>query len=92
VLGTMTDLNFWNEAITRQGHLIDGQRGDLMQIAVRPEPAETIPVLGRMVQARRFAMTGTMGRSGTIWYDPDGRLVKAVVVTRGETLRYELAA
>jgi Family of unknown function (DUF6134) len=91
-LGTMTDLNFWNEAITRQARLIDSQNGELVQIAVRPEPTETIPVLGRAVQARRFAMTGTKGRSGTVWYDPDGRLVKAAVVTRGETLAYELAA
>jgi hypothetical protein len=91
-LGTMTDLNFWNEAITRQARLIDSQSGELVQIAVRPEPTETISVLGRAVQARRFAMTGTKGRSGTVWYDPDGRLVKAVVVTRGETLAYELAA
>jgi Family of unknown function (DUF6134) len=91
-LGTMTDLNFWNEAITRQGHLIDGQTGELIRIAVRSEPTEKIPVLGQMIQARRFAMTGTKGRSGTIWYDQGGRLVKAVVVTRGETLGYELAA
>jgi Domain of unknown function (DUF6134) len=91
-LGTMTDLNFWNEAITRQARLIDSQNGELVQVAVRPEPSEAIPVLGRAVQARRFAMTGTKGRSGTVWYDPDGRLVKAVVVTRGTTLGYELAA
>ena len=91
-LGTMTDLNFWNEAITRQARLIDSQNGELIQVAVRPEPSEAIPVLGRTVQARRFAMTGTKGRSGSVWYDPDGRLVKAVVVTRGEALAYELAA
>jgi Family of unknown function (DUF6134) len=91
-LGTMTDLNFWNEAITRQARLIDSQSGELIQIAVRPESTEAIPAQGRMVQARRFAMTGTKGRSGTVWYDPGGRLVKAAVVTRGETLGYELAA
>jgi hypothetical protein len=91
-LGTMTDLNFWNEAITRQGHLIDSQNGELVRIVVQPEPTETIPVLGRTVQARRFVMTATKGRSGTVWYDPGGGLVKAVVVTRGETLAYELAA
>ena len=91
-LGSMTDLNFWNEGITRQARLIDSQHGELIQIAVQPDATETIPVLGRMVEARRFAMTGTKGRSGTVWYDQGGRLVKATVVTRGETLDYELAA
>ena len=34
----------------------------------------------------------TKGRSGTVWYDDAGNLVKAIVLTRGETLAYELAA
>ena len=45
---------------------------------------------GQPVEARRFSMTGTKGRSGTVWYDDAGSLVKAVVITRGETLEYQL--
>ena len=38
-------------------------------------------------------MAATKGRSGTVWYDDaGGNLVKAIVLTRGETLNYELAA
>ena len=32
-LGAMTDLSFWNEAITRRQPLIDSQNGELIQIA-----------------------------------------------------------
>ena len=51
---------------------------------------EPIMVRGQAVEARRFSMTGTKGRSGSVWYDDSGSLVKAVVTTRGETLAYEL--
>ena len=47
-------------------------------------------VRGQAVEARRFSMTGTKGRSGSVWYDDAGSLVKAVVTTRGETSGYEL--
>ena len=47
-------------------------------------------VRGQAVEARRFSMTGTKGRSGSVWYDDAGSLVKAIVTTRGETLDYEL--
>ena len=49
-------------------------------------------VRGQTIEARRFNMAGTKGRSGTLWYDDAGSLVRAVVVTRGETLDYEFAA
>ena len=47
-------------------------------------------VRGQAVEVPRFSMTGTKGRSGSVWYDDAGSLVKAVVTTRGETLGYEL--
>jgi hypothetical protein len=91
-LGTMTDLNFWNEGITRQARLIDSQNGEPIKVAVTPDSVERMPMRGRMIEARRFAMSSTKGRSGTVWYDADGTLVKAVVYTRGERLDYQLAA
>ena len=90
-LGAMTDLSFWNQAITRGQPLIDSQNGELIKIEVRAGTAERIEVQGRMVDAERFAMAATKGRSGTVWYDADGNLIKAIVLTRGETLNYELA-
>lgn len=91
-LGSMTDLSFWNDAITRGPPLIDSQTAELIHMAVQPDTTETIQVLGRPVETRRYAMAATKGRSGTVWYDSTNRLVKAIVVTRGETLGYELAA
>jgi hypothetical protein len=89
-LGAMTDISFWNEAITRGPALVDSQSAELIKIQVEAATRERIEVRGQPVDARRFAMTGTKGRSGTVWYDDAGSLVKAVVITRGETLGYEL--
>ena len=89
-LGAMTDISFWNEAITRGPALVDSQSAELIKIQVEAATRERIEVRGQPIEARRFAMTGTKGRSGTVWYDDTGSLVKAVVITRGEALGYEL--
>ena len=91
-LGSMTDLSFWNRGITRGQPVIDSQNGELIEIKVRAGTADQIEMQGRMVHAEQFAMAATKGRSGTLWYDAAGNLIKAVVLTRGETLNYELAA
>jgi hypothetical protein len=88
----MTDISFWNLAITEQPRLIDSQSAELVPVRVKPDAIEAITVRGRTIQARRFAMTASRGRSGTAWYDEDGNLVKALVLTRGERLDYQLAA
>lgn len=90
-LGAMTDISFWNQAITRGAPVIDSQSGDLIDITIKPSSRESLDVLGQSIEAQRFPMVGTRGRSGTVWYDLAGNLVRAVVVTRGETLTYELA-
>ena len=86
----MTDISFWNQAITQGPALIDSQTAELIKIQVEGGTKERIMVRGQFVEARRFSMTGTKGRSGGVWYDDAGSLVKAVVTTRGETLDYEL--
>ncbi|MGE3294116.1 MAG: DUF6134 family protein [Geminicoccaceae bacterium] len=91
-LGAMTDISFWNQAITRGAPVIDSQSGDLIDITIKPSSHENLDVLGKPVETERFPMVGTRGRSGTVWYDLAGNLVRAIVVTRGETLTYELAA
>jgi Family of unknown function (DUF6134) len=91
-LGSMTDLSFWNEGITDGPPVIDSQTGELIKISVQPDATETITVRGQPVSTRRFTMAATKGRSGTVWYDGAGGLVKAIVLTRGETLAYALAA
>ena len=90
-LGAMTDLSFWNQGITRGQPVIDSQNGELIAIEVKTGTVEQIEMRGRTVDAERFTMAATKGRSGTLWYDVAGNLIKAVVLTRGETLTYELA-
>ena len=89
-LGDMTDISFWNQAITQGPALIDSQTAELIKIQIEAGSRERIVVRGQSIDARRFSMVGTKGRSGSVWYDDAGSLVKAVVTTRGETLEYEL--
>ena len=89
-LGAMTDISFWNQAITQGPALVDSQTAELIKIQVEGGAKEPIMVRGQTVEARRFSMTGTKGRSGSVWYDDAGSLLKAVVTTRGETLEYQL--
>ena len=90
-LGTMTDISFWNKAITYGPTLVDSQTAQLIRIRVEPGSREQIVVREQSIEARRFHMAGTKSRSGSVWSDDAGSLVKAVVTTRGETLHYELA-
>jgi hypothetical protein len=92
VLGAMTDLSFWNQAITRGQPLIDSQNGELIKIEVKAGTPAAVTMDGRTIQAERFAMAASKGRSSSVWYDANGNLIKAVVLTRGETLDYQLAA
>lgn len=91
-LGAMTDLSFWNQEITRGQPLIDSQNGELIKIEVQAGTPNPVKMGGRMVEAERFAMAASKGRSGSVWYDAEGNLIKAVVLTRGETLDYQLAS
>jgi len=89
-LGAMTDISFSNQAITQGPALIDSQTAELIKIQVEGGTKERIMVRGQAVEARRFSMIGSKGRSGSVWYNDAGSLVKAIVTTRGETLDYEL--
>lgn len=86
-VGTMTDLGFWHERVTRQAQLIDSQNGELVTIAITPGPVEPVEAKGT-VDARRFALSASRGRAGTIWFDADGILARALIDTRGERLEY----
>ncbi|MCS6780082.1 MAG: DUF6134 family protein [Geminicoccaceae bacterium] len=89
-LGTMTDLSYWNVAILRQRRLIDSQLGELAPLAMGGGVLETIEVRGRPITARRWQMNPEGSRGGEVWYDEAGRIVKAIVRTRGEVLDYRL--
>jgi hypothetical protein len=71
--------------------MVDSQTADLIKIRVERRARERIVVRGQTIEARRFDMAGTKGRSGSVWYDDAGSVVQVVVTTRGETLHYQLA-
>ncbi|MFO1067495.1 MAG: DUF6134 family protein [Geminicoccaceae bacterium] len=90
-LGTMTDLAFWNDAIVRVHQLVDSQTAEVAQVSSQPGKSERLLVAGQELQASRYELASSNGRSGSIWYDEQGRWVKGIMNTRGETLDYVLA-
>ncbi len=95
-LGTMTDVCFWNIAITTQRQIIDGQNGELGPVRTVPPVEETITILGRPLLTTRYGFTGPPDhrgnqRDGQIWYDRTGRYVRAEVNTHGDHLSLTLA-
>lgn len=89
--GSMTDLGFWNEAILHAPMVVNSQTGEAAKLDAVGGSPEQIIVLGSAVQATRYTMSSTKGRSGAVWYSADGHWVKARIVTHNETLDYELA-
>ena len=90
-LGTMTDVCFWNIAITTQRQIIDGQNGELGPVRTVPPVEETITVLGRPLPTTRYGFTGpptTAATSATARsVDRTGRYVRAEVDPTATTCR-----
>ena len=92
-IGTMSDVCFWNKAIVLQKRLIDSQTGEMATMDQEGALGmELVDVAGRMVEAEHFRLAANKGRGGEVWYDKSGRLVQAVIQTRGETLDYRALA
>ena len=88
-LGTMLDIDFWNQDIVRQTGLLDSQTTQIIDVTTSRGVPDMVDLGdGRQVKATRYEMKGTLGRSGTIWYDEAGRFVRTSFVTRGERLEY----
>lgn len=92
-IGTMSDVCFWNKAIVSQRRLIDSQTGEMATMDQEGALGiEQVDVAGRMVEAEHFRLAASKGRGGEVWYDKSGRLVQALIQTRGETLSYRALA
>ena len=94
--GTMTDVCFWNIAVTTQRQLIDGQNGDLAPLRAVLPVEETITVQGRPLPTTRYGFASTPSRhgherDGQIWYDRTGRWVRTEINTHGDHLSLTLA-
>ncbi len=88
--GTMTDLSYWNPAIVRERQLVSARDGDLSPLFASGGARETITVRGLPCPARRWDVVLGENDSGVIWYDEAGRIVQALVRTRGQVLEYRL--
>lgn len=89
-VGIMTDLCFWNDEVIDERRLLDTGSGKVDSIRTAFVGDERVIVAGENIATRRYHAQSSNGRHGDIWYDPDGRWVKASFVTRGERLDYEL--
>ncbi len=91
-IGTLTDGSLWNIAVTKQSQVIDGQRGDLMQIGGHGPFYERISLEGKSTSTRRYTFQSDPEHemAGTLWYDQMDRLTKIMLQTRGERLEYRL--
>ncbi|WP_027135064.1 DUF6134 family protein [Geminicoccus roseus] len=88
-LGTMTDISFWNQNIVHQSILLDTQTTDLIDTTTTGGVEEMVDLGdGREVPGIRYEMTGSLGRSGQIWYNKDGRFLRTSFTTRGEKFEY----
>ncbi|WP_191058486.1 DUF6134 family protein [Geminicoccus harenae] len=88
-LGTMTDIAFWNQEIVHETTLLDSKTTELIKTTTTPGVPDMVDLGdGRKVAATRYEMSGTQGRTGSIWYDESGRFVRTSFVTRGERLDY----
>lgn len=91
-LGTMTDLCFWNPAVVKQRGLIDTQTGEFAKLAMQDGDRTEIQVDGRPIRTQHYTLAATKGRAGEVWYDEAGRLMQAVIRTRGEIIEYRRRA
>lgn len=66
--------SLWHEGILRQSAILNTLDGSSMAIAVSDLGSENIPVAGRPVPARHYAITGDLQRE--LWYDEHNVLVK----------------
>ena len=75
-------------ALSAAGLGFDLQPGDVVLAVSDPDDPETLKPLDQEV----IIGQGDQWPLAKLWYDLAGNLVRAIVVTRGETLTYELAA
>jgi hypothetical protein len=88
-LGTMTDISFWNQDIVQQAALVDTQTTDIIKLSTGKGVREMVDLgNGRKAEGTRYALSGSKGRSGDVWYDDQGRFMRTSFMTRGERLDY----
>ncbi len=79
--------SLWNERIVQQKTILNTLDGSRMNISVADLGPESVPVRGKMVPARHYAITGDLQRE--LWYDAQNVLVKVRFKARdGSDIEY----
>jgi uncharacterized protein DUF6134 len=88
---TFTSNSVWNTALLRRATAVDVQHGGIIGLSVKPEGREAIAVAGATLPASKYQFV-TPFIAGSVWYDSDGRWVKALFERDGEEIEYRLEA
>jgi len=86
----LTTNALWDSRIVREDRLIDTQYGGEVGLVVRPLGEEQVATPQGTVRAGRYQLI-TPHYAGSVFYDGDGRWVKALIEMKGETIEYALA-
>ncbi len=86
----LTSNSQWDSRILREDRLIDAQHGGEIGLVTTRLGDEQIDTPQGPVRASRYRMI-TPYCAGSVFYDTDGRWVKALLEARGHTVEYVLA-
>ena len=86
----MTTDALWDSRIVHEQRLIDVIYGGEVGLVVKPAGEEQVATPQGKVRASRYQII-TPHYAAAVFYDGDGRWVKALIETKGETVEYALA-
>lgn len=79
--------SYWKRETVERQHLLDTQRGTLVEVATRPVREETISIDGTRIEATHYRMSGDLDLD--LWYAPNGEWVKIAFAARGTEVVYD---
>jgi hypothetical protein len=86
----LTTNALWDSRIVHEQRLIDVQYGGEVGLVARPFGKEQVATPQGRLRASRYQLI-TPHYAGSVFYDGDGRWVKALIEMKGETIEYALA-
>lgn len=87
----LTSNSLWNSRLVRESRMIDVQHGGEVGLIIKPLGDEQVETPQGPVTARRYQII-TPNYAGSLFFDGDGRWVKALLELQGEILDYVLTS
>lgn len=82
VPSSMLPSTYWRTDLTERDEMLDAQYGGTRTFTMTDLGTETVPVMGRMAEARRWSMRGQLDLD--LWYDGSGEWVR-LDFTKGDS-------